>query len=219
MIWGSAGHALVLNDIIELQGGRVIQLFDNNKNASSSIPGVELLYGETEFRRWVSELNVPVASVFGLVAIGGSFGRVRNHYHQMLKNSGLKVPSLISSDALVSKASAIGNGTQVLPNAIVASGTRIGDACILNHGSQVDHECELEHGVHLAPGAILCGCVKVGCRSMVGAGATVLPRIAIGADTIIGAGAVVTRDIPDRVIAFGNPARVVRQRREDELGE
>jgi len=35
-------------------------------------------------------------------------------------------------------------------------------------------------------------------------------RVRIGADAIVGAGAVVTRDIPEAVVAYGAPARVIR---------
>jgi len=45
---------------------------------------------------------------------------------------------------------------------------------------------------------------------MIGAGAVTLPRVKIGADAVIGAGAVVTSDIPDRAVAYGNPARIVK---------
>ena len=43
-----------------------------------------------------------------------------------------------------------------------------------------------------------------------GGGVIVCPGVSIGADTVVGAGAVVTRDLPARVLAVGNPARVVR---------
>jgi acetyltransferase-like isoleucine patch superfamily enzyme len=74
----------------------------------------------------------------------------------------------------------------------------------------VDHECILADGVHIAPAATLCGLVTVGESTLIGAGATVLPRIHIGARSIVGAGAVVTRDLPDNVVASGNPARIIR---------
>ncbi|MEI7487847.1 MAG: hypothetical protein WCJ72_10640 [Chryseobacterium sp.] len=39
----------------------------------------------------------------------------------------------------------------------------------------------------------------------------VLPGVSIGNNSIIGAGSVVTKDIPDNVIAVGNPCKVLRQ--------
>ena len=51
--------------------------------------------------------------------------------------------------------------------------------------------------------------VKIGDRTYIGAGAIVLPGVSIGSDCVIGAGAIVNRDVPDRSVAVGNPARVV----------
>jgi acetyltransferase-like isoleucine patch superfamily enzyme len=67
--------------------------------------------------------------------------------------------------------------------------------------------------VHIAPGAILAGCVAVGECSLVGARVVVLPHRRVGKNVVIGAGAVVTRDIPDDVVAYGSPARVIRIRK------
>jgi maltose O-acetyltransferase len=44
-----------------------------------------------------------------------------------------------------------------------------------------------------------------------GGGVIVCPGVSIGEDTVVGAGAVVTRDLPAGVVAYGNPARVVRE--------
>lgn len=44
-----------------------------------------------------------------------------------------------------------------------------------------------------------------------GTGTVVLSGVTIGENSIVGAGSVVTRDIPDNVIAAGNPARVIRE--------
>ena len=45
----------------------------------------------------------------------------------------------------------------------------------------------------------------------IGGGVTVLPGVSIGSGSTIGAGSVVTRDIPEGVVAAGNPARVIRK--------
>ena len=51
--------------------------------------------------------------------------------------------------------------------------------------------------------------------SKIGANATLLPGVVIGADALVGAGSVVVRDVPDRAIVAGNPARVVGIDRHD----
>lgn len=47
-------------------------------------------------------------------------------------------------------------------------------------------------------------------RASIGSGATILSSVVIGEAAIVGAGSVVTRDVPDRTIVAGNPARVLR---------
>src|SRR5262245_34868911 len=53
--------------------------------------------------------------------------------------------------------------------------------------------------------------IDIGSRVWIGGGAIVLPGVTIGDDTVVGAGSVVTRPLPPRVIAAGNPCRVLRQ--------
>lgn len=53
--------------------------------------------------------------------------------------------------------------------------------------------------------------VHIGRRCWIGAGAIILPGVTIGDDTVIGAGSVVTKDIPAKVVAVGNPCRVMRE--------
>jgi maltose O-acetyltransferase len=52
--------------------------------------------------------------------------------------------------------------------------------------------------------------ITIGSRCWLGGGVIVCPGVTIGADTIVGAGSVVVRDLPARVVAAGNPCRVVR---------
>jgi len=53
--------------------------------------------------------------------------------------------------------------------------------------------------------------VEVGDDVWVGGGAIICPGVRVGTRSVIGAGSVVTRDIPEGVFAAGNPARVIRQ--------
>jgi acetyltransferase-like isoleucine patch superfamily enzyme len=107
---------------------------------------------------------------------------------------------------------------------------RIGAYCKLQNAAFVFHGFNLEDGVFLGPGVMLLndkhprainpdgspkrdedwvageGLVENG--AAIGGGAVVLPGIRIGRMAMVGAGAVVTRDVPERGIVLGNPARL-----------
>lgn len=53
--------------------------------------------------------------------------------------------------------------------------------------------------------------ITVGNSVWIGANVTVLPGVTIGSNTVIGAGSVVNKDIPEGVIAAGNPCKVIRR--------
>jgi maltose O-acetyltransferase len=53
--------------------------------------------------------------------------------------------------------------------------------------------------------------VEIGSDVWIGGGAIICPGVRIGSRSVIGAGSVVTRDVPDGVFAAGNPCRVIRQ--------
>lgn len=53
--------------------------------------------------------------------------------------------------------------------------------------------------------------VHIGKNCWIGAGVVIVPGITIGDNVVVGAGSIVTKDLPDNVVAVGNPCRVLRQ--------
>lgn len=206
IIWGARGQAKVYAEFADQQGYSIVALFDNDRALTSPLPGVPLFYGWEALVHWQSENAVLQAHA--LVAMGGSRGKDRLYLQQKLAAQGLLPARFIHPTAFVASTAKIGVGSSILWNATISAEVEMGDSCLVNGAACVEHESILGDGVHIGPGATLCGCVQVGDFSFIGAGAVVLPRIRIGRDVIIGAGAVVTRDIPDGMVAYGNPARI-----------
>jgi maltose O-acetyltransferase len=61
--------------------------------------------------------------------------------------------------------------------------------------------------------------VTIGSDVWVGGGAVILPGVRIGSRSVVGAGSVVTRDVPEGVFAAGNPCRVIRALDADDVAE
>ncbi|HBE86233.1 MAG TPA: maltose acetyltransferase [Lachnoclostridium sp.] len=53
--------------------------------------------------------------------------------------------------------------------------------------------------------------VIIGNNVWIGGGVIIMPGVTIGNNVVIGAGSIVTRDIPDHQIAYGNPCRIIRE--------
>ena len=58
--------------------------------------------------------------------------------------------------------------------------------------------------------------ITIGDNCWIGADVTILPGVTIGSNSVIGAKSLVTKDIPDNVIAYGNPCRVIRKITEED---
>lgn len=209
ILWGAKSHALVLAEIVQQQDGKVIALFDNSPIADIVLPGIEVHCGLAAYQAWILGQK-DIKSISAIAAIGGARGSDRRKFLDIFRNSKLKTPTLIHRSAVISLSAKIGENSHILAGAVIAPMVELGEACIVNTNAGVDHECVLAAGVHIAPGATLCGCVQIGENTLIGAGSTVLPRVKIGANVVIGAGSVVTRDIPDGVVVFGNPAKIIR---------
>lgn len=135
--------------------------------------------------------------------------------------------------------STIGAGLETGHSVVIREENRIGDRLSIWNSSTIDYGCSignnvkihcnvyvaqfttLEDDVFLAPGVTiandphpLCGlCMRgptIGRGARIGVNVTLLSHITIGEGALIGAGSVVTRDIPARTLAYGNPARPIR---------
>ena len=206
VIWGAGGHGRVVADAVACAGRfEVVGWLDDARleRAGEIFEGVPILGGPECLRRFG-----PQGIEWLVVAVGQCAARSR--LAVIAVEHGLKLATVIHPTATVARSAVVGAGTFVAAGAVVAAGVRLGPNVIINHGATVDHDGEVAAAAHVCPGSHLAGNVRIGERAWIGIGASIIEGVSVGADTVVGAGSVVVRDLPARVVAFGNPARVVR---------
>ena len=200
VILGAGGHGQVVRALAMRCGYEVLGFLEHEGGPSTS--ATQLLGTDTDIRKFQDH-------DFAIGFASRSLLSRRTQLAHILKQIGLKSPSLVDPDALIIESNLTADGIQVMAGASIQVDVQISSWCIINTGSIIEHGCSLAEYVHVAPGAVLCGEVHVGMGSLIGAGAVVLEGIRVGAGCTVGAGAVVTHDVADGTTVAGVPARII----------
>jgi len=121
-----------------------------------------------------------------------------------------KFTNIIHSGLDISKMSKIGRGVLINSKVSIAAHTTIGDFVSINRHVSIGHHTIIEDYCSINPGVNIAGNVLIGQGTTIGMGANILHTIKIGKNSIIGAGSVVTKDIPDNVVAYGSPCKIIK---------
>ena len=122
-----------------------------------------------------------------------------------------KFVNIVHKSSEISSTTILGNGCLINSLVSVAAHSVLGNFVSLNRNSSVGHHTTLSDFVTVQPGANIAGFVSIGEGSLIGMGANILDGIKIGKNCIIGAGSIVTKNIPDNVVAYGNPCKIIRK--------
>jgi acetyltransferase-like isoleucine patch superfamily enzyme len=105
----------------------------------------------------------------------------------------------------------VGKGFNIRNNGFVGSYARIGKFVKVNFNTAITHDCDIKDYAYISMNVSMGGSVTVGEGTYVFEGSCLRPGINIGSYSVIGAGSVVTKDIPDNVMAYGNPCRIIKE--------
>jgi len=193
----------VLIEALRANGLDIVRaiLEEDQSRWGEELMGIPILGGDTLLTALVDK----GADCF-VVGVGNC--RLRRRLYEYGLSLHLEPLAVVHPTAIVSPSARLGRGCQLLPLSIVHTRAVLGDNVIINSGAIVEHDCVLGDHVHLATGAQISGGVEIGSGTIVGIGASVRQGVGIGRDSIIGAGAAVVKNLPDKVVAMGVPARI-----------
>jgi acetyltransferase-like isoleucine patch superfamily enzyme len=118
----------------------------------------------------------------------------------------------------------IGRDCNICAQTLIEGDVIVGDRVTVKSGVQLWDGTRLEDDVFIGPNATFTNDqyprskqypdkfsgITVCKNASVGANATILPGVTVGKGAMVGAGAVVIKDVPQRAVVVGNPARVIR---------
>ena len=202
VIIGYSGHAYVVAESY-ISKGNTLEYYTDLSKAEINPFNLAYLGCETDpnFKGW----DMRLAFILG---IGDN--NLRYKIAQLLLSKSQIIESVIDPNSIISERANIGVGVFASKGVLVNTFSKIGDFTILNTGCIIEHECVISTAVHIGPGAVLAGNVKIGKRSFIGANSVLKQGVEIGDDVVIGAGSVIINNISSNSKIVGNPGRIIK---------
>lgn len=150
LIIGAGSFSPEVDELARLLGDTDIAFLDDNPDKAMSKPVIGTCSQIAEMREKYDT---------AIVALGNNKNRME--YHQMLKENGYAIPTLIHPTAYISPDAEIAEGCIIRAKCVVSRYVKLGEATILNVGALIDHHVEIGAGCHILMGAVVRNMAKV----------------------------------------------------------
>ena len=208
VIIGCGEHARCAVEVIEAQA--LYNIFGFVTNSESELGktfyGYPVLCLDDQLAN-VCEENRDIRHYFlGIgVASGSMLGRLS--IYQRLDNI-LSPANVIAPESVISRHAIIGEGIFIEPYVRISNGVKLGNHCIVQSFTAINHDQTIGDNVLIGCNVAMAGS-SVGSHTTIADGSTIGFKKCIGSNCLVTDGTVVTKDIPDNVVAYGNPARTM----------
>ncbi len=183
---GAGGHSKSCIEVIENEGKyKISGLLDLSEKVGEALLGYPIIGTDNDIKKYLSTHSF-------LITLGQIHtAKHRIKLFQLLKEHNVKLATIISPLAYVSKHATLGEGTIVMAHAFVNAGASIGTNCIINTKALIEHDCTIENNCHISISAVLAGEVCVKENSFIGANTIITQGVQINANSFIKAGQII----------------------------
>lgn len=190
---------VILDYLREIENYEVVGFLDDNREGETN--GIPII-GKINNAQYKIEFSYFVA--FGDNAL-------RKKIIEEIEKQRGKLETIIHPTAIISKSVLIGEGTSIGVGAIICNDSKIGRGVIIDTGVIIEHDNEIGNYVNISPGSKTMGGVKIRDYTWISGGVIIRENLNIGKNSVVGLGSIVTKNIPDNVVAYGVPAKVMRE--------
>jgi sugar O-acyltransferase (sialic acid O-acetyltransferase NeuD family) len=210
---GGGNQAHYTIDIIEKENKyNIIGIIDSVHPVGSDRFGYRIIGRQENLIELIKEYNIEV----GIISIGDNWSRyyVYNQIRELIPD--FEFVNSIHPSVIIGNNVKLGKGVVAMAGCIFNPKSTIGDFTFFATRAQVEHDCYIDDFSSISAGSITGGYVRLGKFSAITLGVTVMDRVEIGENTVIGSGSLVVKSLPDDVLAYGNPAKIIRKREKGE---
>lgn len=150
LIIGAGSFSPEVDELARLLGYNDIVFLDDNSDTACSSPVIGTMADIEKLRERYDT---------AIVALGNN--KTRMKYHDILKENGYTIPTLIHPTSYISPDAEIAPGCIIRAKAVVSRYVKLGEATILNVGALIDHHVEIGYGCHILMGAVVRNKAKV----------------------------------------------------------
>lgn len=203
-IYGYGGHGLEVEEL-----ARVINLKENRwekiifvDDAKDKIDNEKIFSFEDIISKY-SPKDIEFMTGIGEPVI-------RENLYNKVKEKDYCFAILVHPSASVAESAVLEEGTMVAHNAFVSIKAHLFTNTLVQPMACVHHECSVGRNSVVSTSAVMGGNSSLGYNSFIGLGASVKQGISVGNGSVVGMGAIVIKNVSDRVMVVGNPARAIK---------
>lgn len=204
---GGGGHCRAAIDAIEAEGRfKIAGILDRKEKIGMKVLGYEIIGTDGDLPRLAKKYRN------FLITIGQiKTPEKREDLFRKIKGMNLKLATVISPHAYVSRHAQISEGTIILHGAWINADVRIGKNCIINTSAIIEHDCRIGDHCHISTGSIINGGCVISSGVFIGSNSVVANASSIAENTVVGAGSVVINSINQQGVYAGNPAVILKE--------
>ncbi len=136
---------------------------------------------------------------------------VRDFMYQRVKDEGVRLATLIHPGVYIDETTTVSEGVVIAEGVTITDNVEIGANTYIQSHAVIGHDIKIGQHTVIGSNCQIGGGDYIGDRVFMGFLSGTTDHISIGNDSVISAGAIVFRELPEGVVAVGNPARIMKK--------